>query len=905
MRLPTLNDRLAFALITALAATAVPLDALAATNTGTGKDSLRPLGTLWYPGPYTADQPGPAPVPIPAPITVPSLPAIQEPVPVDMPETTGAAVERPLGTLWYPGTYDATGTSPVAVPIPMASPQLPSPRPMPAEIPAALNPPTVAPAQPIAGQSHDRPLGILLVPDPIKEAPRPPATTGAAVPITSGSAPTQTSGSGIAPESLQSGTATESPIRFSADEMSFDRERGIVTASGNVEVGYGQRKLVADKIIYDQKENIVAASGGVMLVEPGGEQVFGDYMQATGDLKDAVIRNIGLILADRSRIAGTGARRTSGIVTDMRNAVYSPCNLCDDNPNAPPMWQLKAVKVVHDKNAKTVEYRDAWLEVMGVPVAYTPYFRHPDPTVKRQSGFLFPSFGSSSDLGGTLRVPYFWSISPHEDMTITPLLFTSEVPALDLEYRKLFESGSLEMASSITDNSDDTDDFSTEEGSLGVRGHIDAEGRFDIDDTWRWGFDAKRSSDDTYLRRFGFSSPQSLNSRLFAEGFRKQNYFAANAYAFQGLEESDNQDEIPLVLPLIDFNHVGTRDKLGGRTKLDVNFLALSRTEGTDTQRFSFRPLWERPFQGSFGDVYNFQLKLDADFYHVNDLARSGNEGNFSGFSHRLVPVAAFDWRMPFVKTQRNVSQVLEPVASIVWSPNGGNPNDIPNEDSTELEFDETNLFSTNRFAGLDKVEGGVRLNYGLKWGVYGQEGGSTSVFLGQTYRPRTDGTFAAGSGLEDNFSDLVARIDVAPADYLSLRYRTRFSPDSLSPNRNEFQLTAGVPAFRTSTNYIFLDRQLDSEFAGREQISFSATSQINRFWRGSFNILRDIADSETRSAGINLVYENECVLFTTRLTRTFFQDRDLEPTDSITFNVTLKTLGEVHTGFSRTQNDN
>ena len=903
MRLPTLGDRLKFGIVAALVAASAPSDARAAT--GAGDDSLRPLGTLWYPGPYSADQPGPATVPIQTPIIVPAPPIAVQPIPAGAHIAPDATSGRPLGTLWYPGLYELTGTAPAAVPTPTVSPPPIPVRTLPTQTPAALQPSATAPIQPVAGQSPDRPLGILWVPTPFDEAPRLPSVTGTATPPTPVSDPAPPSGSGEALESPQSGTPTEPPIRFSADEMSIDRERGIVTASGNVAVGYGERTLVADKIIYDQKENLVIASGRVMLQEPGGEKVFGDYMQATGDLKDAVIRNIGIILADRSRIVGTGARRTAGIVTDIRNAVYSPCNLCDDDPDSPPLWQLKAVKVVHDKNAKTVEYRDAWLEVVGVPVAYTPYFRHPDPTVKRQSGFLVPSFGNSSDLGATFQVPYFWNISPHEDMTITPLIFTDEVPALDLEYRKSFESGTLELASSITDNSDDNDDFSTEEGSLGVRGHIDAEGRFDIDDTWRWGFDAKRTSDDTYLRRYGFSSPQSLNSRLFAEGFRKQNYFAANAYAFQGLEASDEQDQIPLVLPLIDFNHVGNRDRFGGRTKLDVNFLSLSRAEGTDTRRFSVRPLWERPFQGSFGDVYNFQIKLDADFYHVNSLARSGNKGDFSGLSHRLVPLAALDWRMPFVKTQRNVSQILEPIASIVWSPNGGNPDDIPNEDSTELEFDETNLFSTNRFAGLDQVEGGIRLNYGLKWGIYGQKGGSTSVFIGQTYRPRTDGTFAVGSGLEDNLSDLVARIDVAPAEYLNLKYRTRFSPDSLSPNRNEFQLNAGVPAFRVSTNYIFLDRQQDSEFAGREQISFSATSQINRFWRGRFNILRDIADSETRSAGINLVYENECVLFTTSLTRTFFQDRDLEPTDTITFRLNLKTLGEVNTGFSRSQNAN
>ena len=185
--------------------------------------------------------------------------------------------------------------------------------------------------------------------------------------------------------------------------------------------------------------------------------------------------------------------------------------------------------------------------------------------------------------------------------------------------------------------------------------------------------------------------------------------------------------------------------------------------------------------------------------------------------------------------------QIFEPIASVIWSPNGGNPDDIPNEDSTELEFDETNLFSTNRFSGLDRVEGGVRFNYGLKWVVSYHESGSSRFFIGQTYRLRADGTFPIGSGLEKNFSDIVGRVDISPGSHLNLRYRTRFSPNNFSPRRNEVEMTAGVPAFRVSTNYVFLERQQDSEFAGREELAASATSQINRFWRIGANARRDM----------------------------------------------------------------
>ncbi|HEX9703367.1 MAG TPA: LPS assembly protein LptD, partial [Rhodospirillales bacterium] len=239
------------------------------------------------------------------------------------------------------------------------------------------------------------------------------------------------------------------------------------------------------------------------------------------------------------------------------------------------------------------------------------------------------------------------------------------------------------------------------------------------------------------------------------------------------------------------------------------------------------------------------------------------------------------------------------PVAVAVYSPNGGNSVKIPNEDSQDLELDETNLFSASKFSGIDKVEGGARINYGLKWGVFGKGGGSTEVFVGQSVRPRTDSTFATGSGIEDKFSDLVGRVKISPGPHLNLIYRTRFDSGNFTPKRNEVSMSAGVPAFRIGGNYTFIEPQQGGEFPGREEINYYANSQLNRFWRINLSGVTDLAAKETRSISANLIFENECLIFTTNATRTFFEDRDLKPSDQITFHVVLKTLGEVRTGIS------
>ena len=701
----------------------------------------------------------------------------------------------------------------------------------------------------------------------------------------------------------------DTPILLKAEKVSYDRDNEIVTASGNVEISRDDRVLLADKIIYDQRKDSITASGNISLIEPNGDVIFASTMELSGDLKDAVAEGLSMLLKDGSRLASSGGRRSDANIIELRNAVYSPCDLCRDDPTNPPLWQVKAVKVVHDRENQTLEYTDAWLELWGVPIAYTPYFSHPDPTVKRRSGFLTPSIGGSSDLGLVTRTPYFFDIAPDRDATITPIYTAESGPALAGEYRHRLMDGELEVRASIANN--DSGGFGTEKGEYGIRGHLAARGRFDLDDTWRTGFDVNRASDDTYMRRYGFSSDNtlidsnnSLTTRLFTEGFRGRNYFAVNAYAFQGLDEGDDAGNTPFVLPMIDFNHVGEPDRYGGRTSLDVNFLALTRTGGSDTRRLSLKGGWQVPFLGPGGGAYTLSTSLRGDAYHVDSLVRSGQDTPFSGFAGRIRPEASLEWRQPLVRRESSsVYQLIEPSASLIVSPYGGNSDKIPNEDSRDVEFDENNLLKANRFAGLDRIEGGPRFNYGLKWGVFGAKGGNSTVFLGQSYRLRSDSTFAKGSGLEDNFSDIVGKVNISPSNSLNLLYRTRLNKENLEARRNEVSLTVGRPALSFQGTYAFFDRQEGSEFGGREELSLSFKSQLTRNWRGTLSSLTDLDnDGGLRSVRMNLTYENECFQFSSDISRTFFEDRDLKPTDAIFFRVLFKTLGEVKSGITRSQ---
>jgi LPS-assembly protein len=639
--------------------------------------------------------------------------------------------------------------------------------------------------------------------------------------------------------------------------------------------------MIADTISYNQKTDVLTATGNITMLEPDGNVIFAEYLEMTGDFKNGVIANIRMILSDNSRIAANGARRINGDL-DLRKAVYSPCKACEDHPERALLWQIKAVKIYHDSTRKSIEYTDAWLEVAGVPIFYTPYLTHPDPTVKRETGFLAPSFGNNSELGFFLQTPYFLNISEQTDMTITPAVYGNQGIGLTTEFRHNFMNGELQAEASLVD--EDTGEFN---------GHIDSFGRFNIDQTWRWGFDANYTTEDTYLRRYDISSPQTLTSNIYSEGFRGRNYIRADSFYFQGLASNDNQDTTPLILPLVSFQHKGKPDKLGGQSSLDASFVSLTRDDGADMQRISLRPGWSINHVSSFGEAYKLSIDLDTDLYRISNHTPAG-DSEFDGYTARIYPQAKFDWRLPMVKQSGNTHQLIEPITSLIIAPNNVNNKKIPNEDSLEFEFDESSLFSRSRFTGEDRAEGGSRIDYGLQWGVYGASGGKTTAFIGQSYRLHKDNTFVNNSGLEDNLSDIVAKVEVSPSSYFNLSYRTRIAKDNGDFKRNELSVSAGVPLLQFKTQYQFFDKQRDSEFEGREDITVGLNSIMNRNWRGTMDIRHDLADNQTRSFGTKLIYEDECLVFTSSFARTFYNDRDLKPNDTLLFAVSFKTLGEV-----------
>jgi LPS-assembly protein len=698
--------------------------------------------------------------------------------------------------------------------------------------------------------------------------------------------------------------AQDLPAMLKADEVTFDQDLDIVTASGHVEITQGDRVLRADTVSYNRRANLITASGNVTLLEPTGDVIFADYVELKDDFKEGIIQNFRAVLADQSRLAAVSARRAEGRLTAARKAVYSPCDLCKTDPTRAPVWQIKADKVSHDQEARRVTYNDAQMELFGVPFLYTPFLSHPDGTVKRESGFLAPQFGSSSVLGSLLVVPYFQTLGPSADFTFEPMFLTKEAPVVAGEYRQRLRTGVFEASASIT-NAYERDDNNNKLPGRETRGHIKGGGRFDINDDWRWGFDVARATDDTYLQRykllqrFRFLDQNTLTSNVFSEYFRGRDYGAFNGYSFQGLRPTDDPGLSPFVLPLAEYSASGERGEYGGRFTFDTNALSIYRSEGTRTQRVAMQGGWDLPYVAPSGEIYTLTARILGEGYNVQNIGNPNDQASptESGVSARALPQLALSWRYPFVRQDEGIRTIIEPVASIVASPNLGDQADFPNEDSQGIDLDTTNLFRLNRFAGIDRLEGGQRINYGVNADFTRVANNMRlNAFIGQSYRLQEQPAFPDGSGLQDQQSNIVGKLSFVPHPWFSGTYNFQLDKDNFTAQRNLAGVSVGPPPFRVGVSYAFFEQSTQPGLTQDiEQVSTVLQTNLTQYWRLQLRDVRSISEDEGQLlGGASLIYEDECILAGIDLSRRRVGSRDDPPDNTILFRVVFRNLGEI-----------
>jgi LPS-assembly protein len=666
-----------------------------------------------------------------------------------------------------------------------------------------------------------------------------------------------------------------------ADTMVYDDKGKVVSAKGHVEIDYDGRILFADSVSYNQDTDVVTADGHVSLMEKNGAVAFADHIVLSDKMRNGAIRGFGAYLGGNSRMVAASAQRKEGRYTIARNVAYTPCNICNKPGERVPTWQIRAAKVEHDQEKHRIKFHDATLEAFGVPVFYTPYLTEPDPTVRYSSGFLVPDFGSSTANGYFITFPYYWSMSKSRDATIEPMFTTRGGQVMLGEYRQRFNEGGMWLQGSIAHNPHGG--VSTHQTQYYA--HLFGSGRITMNDTWSFGYDAQLASNDTYLKRYDISQLDRLVTDLFFTGEQGRSRFMIAGYFFQGLRASDNNHTFPVPLPLIEYTYIPLQKVVGGRFRVDVNSVALTRESGTNDQRMTAEVNWRLPTVMNNGMLWTFALDARGDVYHTDTLYSPGS----SHYQTRSLPYAALDWRWPFINNFGSRAIVLEPIVQVIAQPYGGNRSGIPNEDSLNIEIDDNNLLSFDQVPGYDLAVSGPRVNFGLRAETR-FESGYAEALIGQALRFKEDPALAAvpGSGFTGKQSDLIGRFSLKFQPYIDLTNRIDIDEQNGNVRRNETYLTGTYGRSATRISYVQLSPTLG--LPARQEVNAQVDINFYRNWQGFAAIRRDLKADQTLDTEFGLGYEDECLGISLGYHRKYTTDRDLKPSTNFVLRFKLKT---------------
>jgi LPS-assembly protein len=700
------------------------------------------------------------------------------------------------------------------------------------------------------------------------------------------------------------------PLYLQADQLIYDTRGNRVIAQGNVEVYYNDYILTADQVIYDQSANTLTAEGNAQLKDPNGTITRADRLQTVDDFRDAFAEHLSVITRDDSRIAAENVTRREGNINVYENAKFTACK---NDPGQPPLWCIAAGRIIHDQQAATITYQDAQFELFGVPVFYTPYFQHPDPSVKHQSGFLAPTYSQSTTLGTGIEVPYYWSIAPNADLTFHPEYFSKQGVLYQLDWRHRTADGHYDINLAGIDQQDGAEH--------GWRGSVETKGQFALSSWWRYGWDITLESDDSFRRFYKLDSIFQTDrvNTIYLQGMSERNYFGANLYQFGGLLLNDPFYSDSYAAPVIDYRYINGEPVLGGELSFNAHVRNLQRNSGgqigTDTTHAVIEANWRRKMIDGAGQVWTPFGALRGDAYSYANAADT-NPGLPFGTpiadNTQVLGMATAGvlYSYPFVMHTESASHVIEPTAQIIARPNRVNQAKLPDEDAKSLVFDDTLLFDIDKFSGYDRLETGTRFNAGVQYTFQANNGFYARAVLGQSYHlsgqnafadPGVDPTgamnFSPVSGLETDRSDYVTGIYVSPVPGLGFIAQSRFDERDWTLRRQDTLLRGVYGPIQASVGYSYsqFDPTQPLGVIDKEQDVLGALGlRLTDNWSIGGLMRYDIDARERIQDQLQVKYSDECFVLTASYTETFIENAnlDLKPDKTFMLRFEFKNLG-------------
>lgn len=663
-----------------------------------------------------------------------------------------------------------------------------------------------------------------------------------------------------------------------ADKVFYEESGNIVRATGKVKVSSKNHGTVeADTLRYDRKKDRIVAEGNIIFTTPEGFVTRTHKIELFDDMKSGTSEalNIRIQKYDNAHINATGAR-FEGEKIHFSDAVYSSCPIrqtfAEDGSvekAKAPVWRIRSDNVTVDTEEETITYNDMWFDVHGQPVFWLPWMRHPANPDKAYTGLMPPDVATSGNRGQEVRTSFYWRQDDQKDAELETRYMSKKGLLLSGRQRFIMGNTTGEFNGGVIDD----DELEN------TRSFIDGSAEHVFNKGQRAGFAVQRSSDDTFYDDFLVQNPNFLTSSLYGEDTSDKHYLGVSSTHFVDQRIGRSPENTPQPLLNIAFNKVfDVQERRGEEFFVDTSLTTLERDEGVDMRRGIVGGGWRKHINTKDGSLFDLEASLQTAFYQIDNNA--ANEDN----EQRVLPQLSAMWQKPFISP--NGKHVITPMAKVVASPADSNPNDIPNEESTFIEVDATNIFQNNRYAGQDRVENGARFIYGLENSWSRNYNRQLSLFVGQSYRTGDDNTFANNSGLSTKFSDWVsqARIQTNGA---SLSTRFRLDNNSLTPRRVDTFFDIGSrKKHYLGLLYTYLD-------GGNEEIQANARVELNNAWAVSGAWQHDLnGDGKLLTAEGRLTYTHCCYKVSFLVRRRGFENRNVESSTDFLLNFDLLTLG-------------
>ena len=583
-------------------------------------------------------------------------------------------------------------------------------------------------------------------------------------------------------------------------------------------------------------------------------------------------------LGKNARLKGSSLMSENDI-SIIQNGIFTACKIRND---CPP-WSLKSKEIKHDKTKKSINYKNSWLQFYDVPIFYFPKFFHPDPTVKRQSGFLTPSLLTSSTSGGSISIPYYKVISDNKDTTFTPRIYFNDDFSFQSEYRQVEKN-----TSHISDISLKKLDVSTKSHFFSNTKHV-LENNFDFSEIE---LNLEKTSSDTYLKGDNIKSKtrdtnnQSLlNSYLKFDGTSEDLNIFVEVAAFEDLTKEKDSDKFQYILPNFTISKL-LNNNSDSKGRLNYEISGSSQKKNTNvSESFLINDLIYKSnfFFSKFGTISNYELEFKNSLKKGENSNKYKNETQSENFSSFI-----FNSSIPLKKNYKNYNGNLSPKINVRYSPNKSE-----NLSDLDRKINITNIFSKNRLGLNDSLEGGKSITLGFDYDLETKENKDFLEFsLGQIFRDTEDKRLPLTSKMQTKSSDIVGNFDFKPNDKFNINYDFSFDNNLETVNYTKIETQLSVNNFVTSFDFLEENDDIgsDSYLLSDIRYNFNEKNSV------SYNTRRNRKTDLTEYYNLVYEYKNDCLIAGIEYNKEYYQDRDLKPSEQIFFSLTFTPFTTIST---------